>query len=727
MTRRKFPHFFQSESKDCGPTCLKIISKFYGKIIPIQKLRDLSETTREGSNLSGLLNSSEAIGFRALPVKIDFKILLLESPLPCIVHWDKTHYVVVYKIKNDRVYISDPGFGLIKYDSKEFIKRWIGLNANSSTKDGIALLLEPTKNFYENEWDIENNNVFKFISVYFFRYKKYIVQLILGIIATSLITAIFPFLTQSLVDIGVQNKNLDFIYLILLAQIFLFIGKISFDILRSWILLHISTRINISMISDFFIKLMKLPAGYFDTKMTGDLMQRIGDHYRIENFLTNHSLSLLFSMLNLIIFSLILLYFSSSIFLIFITGSVVFFLWIFIFQKKRREIDSKRFIYASKEQSKVMELINGMQEIKLHNAETSKRIEWEFVQIKLFKIKIKTLSLEQAQDTGANLINELKNIFITFLSATLVINGKITLGMMLSIQYILGQLNSPLLQFMDFIRAFQDGKISSERLMEIHNKKEEEKDLNESFETANINVNNLSYRYPGYQNFVLKNVSFNIPINKVTAIVGTSGGGKTTLLKILLKFYEINSNNIKIGNVSLNSISSKAWRQRCGVVMQEGYIFNDTIARNIAIGVDNIDKKRLSHAVEIANIKNHIESLPLLYNTVIGSDGVGLSSGQKQRILIARAVYKNPDYLFFDEATSALDANNEKTIMEKLEKFFKNKTVVIIAHRLSTVKNADQIIVMNQGNIIEIGKHDELIEKRGEYYILIKNQLELGN
>lgn len=723
---KKFPHFFQAESKDCGPTCLKIVAKFYGKTISIQHLRDLSETTREGSNLNGLVKASEEIGFRSLPVKIDFKMLEKELPLPCIVHWDKTHYVVVHKLNKTHVFISDPGYGLIKYPKEEFIRRWIGLNADFDTKEGIALLLDPGKKFYEKEWQQDNDNYLHFFQTYFFRYKRYILQLILGLIGTSFLTLIFPFLTQALVDIGIENKNLDFIYLLLLGQLFLFFGRNAFEILRGWILLHVSARINISMISDFFIKLMKLPTGYFDSKMTGDLMQRIGDHQRIEYLLTNSSLNSIFSTFNLLVFSLVLLYYSLTIFIIFIIGSILFFCWILFFQKKRRDVDSRRFVYSSREQSKVMELINGMQEIKLHNAESSKRIEWEFVQVKLFKINIRSLSIEQAQDSGANLINELKNIFITFTSATLVLNGEITLGMMLAIQYILGQLNSPLIQLMEFLRSFQDAKISLERLMEIHNKKEESSSSQNELSLSSISLNSLNFRYKSTPSEVLQDISFTIPYKKVTAIVGSSGSGKTTLMKILLKFYEIDNNAVTIGSTDLNSVSAKTWRDHCGVVMQEGYIFDDTIARNIAIGKSYIDKEKLNYAVTMANIKEDIEKLPHSYNTIIGNDGTGLSTGQKQRILIARAIYKDPHYLFFDEATSALDARNEKIIMQNLENFYTNKTVLIIAHRLSTVRNADQIVVMEGGRVVEVGGHYDLVNKKGYYFNLVKNQLELS-
>ncbi|MBE0423713.1 MAG: peptidase domain-containing ABC transporter [Lutibacter sp.] len=726
----KFPHYKQTEAKDCGPTCIKIIAKYYGKIINTQQLRTLSETTREGSSLLGLSEAVEKMGFRSLGVKLTF-IKLLEASLPCIVHWNKNHYVVVYKIKKGVVYISDPAHGLISYTKDEFIKHWIGNNADENTEEGIALLVEPTPLFYREEFDKDEPFGFRFIFKYLFKYKKFIVQLIVGLLAGSLLQLILPFLTQSVVDVGIKNQDLNFIYLILFAQLFLYIGKASLEIIRSWILLHLSTRINISLISDFFIKLMKLPISYFDARMTGDLLQRINDHKRIERILTTSSLTILFSLFNLVIFSFVLGYYSIQILGVFVLGSVLYISWVLFFFKKRKELDYKRFSQVSQEQSKVIELINGMQEIKLHNAERRMRWNWEYVQARLFKISTKSLALEQTQSVGSNFINEIKNMFITILSAKLVIDGEITLGMMMAISYIVGQLNAPVTQLISFMRDVQDAKISLERLGEIHNMEDEEKEGEEKVtnipENADITLKNISFRYTGGLEPVLKDVTFTIPANKTTAIVGVSGSGKTTLMKLLLRFYELDKGEILVQNFNLKNISQKVWRAHCGVVMQEGYIFNDTIAKNIAIGEDYVDTKKLLHAVDVANISDYIDGLPLGYNTKIGNEGSGLSTGQKQRLLIARAVYKNPKYLFFDEATSALDANNEMVIMEKLNTFFANKTAVVIAHRLSTVKNAHQIVVLDKGKIVEVGNHEELIKQKGNYYNLVKNQLELGN
>jgi len=729
---KSFPFYKQPDNKDCGPTCLRIIAKHYNKSIALQQIRTLAETTREGSGLLGLSNAAEALGFRTLGVKINFNTLLADAPLPCIVHWNKNHYVVVYKIdKAGKVYVSDPGYGLITYTKEEFIKYWIGENAHENTEEGIALILETSPAFYTSDFeDTEKKTSFSFLSRYLLKYKSLVIQLAVGLLAGSLLSLIFPFLTQSIVDVGIQNQDINFIYLVLLAQVMLFMGKMGIEIIRSWILLHLSTRINISIISDFFIKLMKLPISFFDTRMTGDIMQRINDHHRIEQLLTSSSLNTLFSMVNLLIFSIILFIYDYRLFIVYLLGALLYVGWIVFFLKRRKELDYKMFAQVAQEQSTVIELINGMQEIKMHNAEKQKRWGWEFLQVKLFKIKIKALSLEQWQSVGGGFINQIKDILVSFLAAKLVLSGNLTLGMMLSVQYIIGQLNSPLMQLIEFIKQTQDARISLERLQEIHDKDNEE-GSEEQYATEiaqkDIELKSVSFRYTGADSFVFQDLNLVIPFQKTTAIVGASGSGKTTLLKLLTKFYEPDKGEIKIGSTDMKNISPRYWRDHCGVVMQESYVFNDSIANNIAIGEDAIDKQKLRKAIEIANIQDFIESLPLSYNTKIGNEGMGVSGGQKQRLFIARAVYKSPEYIFFDEATSALDANNEKIIIENLNQFFKGKTAIVIAHRLSTVKHADKIIVLDKGVVVEEGNHNELVAKKGEYYRLIKNQLELGN
>ncbi len=679
----------------------------------------------------GLSNAAENLGFRTLGTKLDFNTFKKEAPLPCIVHWKQDHFAVVYKIKNDQVYMSDPAVGLLKYTKEQFINCWIGHNADETNLEGIALLVEPTPKLYQSNFEDKKSFNLRFISTYLFQYKRLLVQLVIGLLAASALQLVLPFLTQNIVDVGIQNQDLDFIYLILIAQLFLFFGKTAIDVIRSWILLHVSTRINISLISDFFIKLMNLPISYFDVKMTGDILQRINDHKRIEKILTSSSLNVLFSLLNLLVFGVVLALYNLQIFGIFFIGSILYFLWIIIFLSKRKKLDYKRFSQVSIEQSSVIELVNGMQEIKLHNAEKKKRWAWEHVQARLYKVSIEGLALEQYQSVGSSFINELKNILIIVLSATLVIKGELTLGMMMAISYIVGQLNAPVTQLISFIKELQDAKISLDRLGEIHNREDEQQiDSEKNIEIQpdqDIKLDKTTFRYPGTDVNVLKDLEMTIPANKVTAIVGVSGGGKTTLMKLLLKFYEPKSGNILIGNSDLNSFSNQTWRDQCGAVMQEGYIFNDTIAGNVAIGDEIIDKQKLVEALEVANLRDFVESLPRAYSTKVGMEGTGLSTGQKQRLLIARAVYKNPKFLFFDEATSALDANNEKTIMENLNRFFQNKTVVVIAHRLSTVKNAHQIVVLDNGSVIETGNHKELVALKGAYFELVKNQLELGN
>jgi ATP-binding cassette subfamily B protein len=582
------------------------------------------------------------------------------------------------------------------------------------------------------EGEETNRNNFRFLLKYLKPHRKLVTQLIIGFFVGSLIQLIFPFLTQSIVDVGISTQDISFIYLVLAAQMMLFLSRMTVDFIRSWILLHISTRINISIISDFLIKLMKMPIGFFDTKMIGDLLQRIGDHKRIERFLTSQSLQVIFSVFNIVIFGIVLLLYNVVIFLVFVLGSALYIGWVFLFLKKRRELDFKRFAQLADNQSKLIQLINGMQEIKLNNYERQKRWEWERIQARLFKVNVSNLSLQQYQQAGSVFINETKNIIITVLAATAVVDGNMTLGMMLAVQYIIGQMNSPLDQMIEFMQVSQDAKISLERLSEIHNRQDEEQNQEGKLSTlpasADIQIDNLVFQYEGpHSPKVLNNVDLTIPQGKVTAIVGTSGSGKTTLVKLLLGFYPPVSGNIKVGDSELSAFRQHWWRDRCGAVMQDGFIFSDTIANNIAIGDDEIDKDRLGYAVQMANIQEFIDTLPLKYNTKIGQEGVGLSQGQKQRILIARAIYKNPEFIFFDEATNALDANNEKVILENLDEFFAGKTVVVVAHRLSTVKNAHQIVVLEKGSLIEIGTHEELTRKQGAYYNLVKNQLELGN
>lgn len=728
---RRFPFYRQLDQMDCGPTCLRMIAGYYGKDYSLPYLRSQSYYSKEGVSLQGISEAADAIGLSSLAVKIPIHKThqdepdIYDAPLPFIAHWNQNHFVVVYKISKNHVWIADPKSGKHKLTLSVFKKSWV-----SDGDKGIALLLETTPRFYELEGQQTDRTGFRFLFAYLRPYRGLIAQLILGLVLGSVFQLIFPFLTQSIVDVGIENQNIGFIWIILIAQLMLFIGQTSVSLLQSWILLHISTRINVSLISDFLSKLMKLPIAFFDTKMIGDLLQRVGDHRRIESFLTNSSLRVIFSMVNFLVFGIVLLIYNTTIFLTFLFASVLYVVWILIFLKKRKEVDYQLFNEMSENQNTLIELIHGMQEIKLQNSEHKRRQLWTNVQARLFHANIHSLAITQYQDTGANSINQLKDIIISFIAATAVINGEMTLGMMLAVQYIVGQLNAPLQQMIGFIRAAQDAKISLERLGEIHNQEEEENNQNLlDFipEGKDIVIENLCYTYNKLDPDVLSNITLTIPHGKVTAIVGTSGSGKTTLVKLLLGFYNPRKGSIKLEGIPLNHISKTLWRRKCGAVMQEGYIFSDTIANNIGESDYEVDRKKLLQAVKTANIQAFVEGLPLSYNTIIGPRGNGVSQGQKQRLLIARAVYKDPELLFLDEATNALDAKNERIIVENLDQFLKNKTVVVVAHRLSTVKNADQIVVLEKGKVVEIGTHQELVNKQGMYYKLVKDQLELGS
>ncbi len=737
----------QPDAMDCGPTCLRIVAKHFGRHYNLETLRDLTWKTREGVSLLTISDAAEKIGFRTQGARLSWD-KLLEVPLPVILHWNQYHFVVLYKIKKKKsfsfssifgggreealeFYISDPAHGLVTYNKEEFLKCWATTKQNDIPA-GIILLLEPTAEFYKEEGEKVNKTGFSFLFTYLKPYRKLINQLFLGFFTGSILSLLFPFLTQAIVDVGITTNNLSFIVLVLVAQLVLTASQTAVGFIRSWIMLHTSTRISISLISDFLIKLMKLPIRFFDAKQIGDLRQRIEDNERVQTFLTGSLISMSFGIFTFIIYSFVLAYYDWTILLIFYLGSTLYVLWIMMFLKKRKELDYKRFNVAAANQSNVYQLITGMQEIKLNNCEKQKRWEWERIQARLFKLNVKGLMLTQNQQAGSVFINQAKNILISFIAAKAVIEGDMTLGMMMAVQYIIGQINSPVNEFIVFMHAGQDAKISLERLGEIHNNDDEE-DANmfriyELPENKDIVVGNLSFHYEGPKSpRVLNDINLKILHNKITAIVGSSGSGKTTLIKMLLGFYPPYLGKIEIGGNNLNQFSMEMWRSKCGVVMQDGFIFSDTIANNIAIGEDHPDKEKLYNAVKMANILDYIQSLPLRFNTKIGQEGAGLSQGQKQRILIARAVYKNPEFLFFDEATNALDANNEKVIIENLNEFFMGKTVVTVAHRLSTVKDADQIVVLEKGEIVEVGSHSELAAKKGFYYNLVKNQLELGN
>lgn len=792
-----FPFYKQLDQMDCGPTCLRMIARHFGKHYTAQTLRDRAQINKEGVSLLGIADAAESIGMKAVGLRASFEKLVDEMPLPCILHWGQSHFVVLYKIKKqDRLshrflatlrggrkpgtglphqppyytktpdkneapsfssepdeisgparinasdsatfYIADPASGLTSFTAAEFQQKWLSTETNG-LKEGIALSIEPTARFYETDGEQAKGQEFAPMLKYLWQYKRLIIQLFLGLLAGSGFSLIIPFLTQSVVDIGIDTQNISFVYLVLIAQLVLLLSTAGIDFLRSWILLYISTRLNLSILSAFLSKLMRLPIAFFDIKHFGDVIQRIGDHQRIEAFLTGQALNILFSLFNLVVFGAVLAYYHLTIFLVAIGASLVYGVWVVLFLKKRRQLDVHRFEVASRTNSQIVQLVQGMQDIKLSGAETPKRWEWERTQAKLFNWSVKSLSLSQSQQAGALLIHNGKNIVITFLAAKAVIDGHLTLGAMMSIQYILAQFNAPVEQMMGFLQSWQDARISLERLNEVHKMADEEPadvaSLAEWDNDSDIIVRDLSFTYPGAGNMpVLRNVNLTIPFGKTTAIVGTSGSGKTTLLKLLLRFYEAQAGGIYLkppasaadNILDINTLSHRAWRRQCGVVMQDGFVFSDTIARNIAVSDEVIDEEKLHRAARTANIHGFVESLPLGYHTRIGAEGNGISQGQRQRILIARSVYKNPAILLFDEATNALDAHNEARIVQNLNEFFQGRTVVVVAHRLSTVKNADQIIVMEKGEIAESGTHDRLVALRGKYFELVSNQLALA-
>lgn len=730
----KFPFYKQLDGMDCGPTCLRMIAKHYGKTFSVQQLRERSFIQRTGVNLLGISEAATSIGLRTTGIRTTIDRLKEQSKLPCILHWNQEHFVVLYRIEQRRgktyFYIADPAYGLLKYEEAELKKCWVSTTQGGQEK-GIAMLVDVTPQFYETE-PIKYEKLSLWYLMHYVRpYRKAMMQLVLGLLAGSVLQLVFPFLTQTIVDQGIGHRNLSFIQLILVAQLMLVFSRTLIEVIRRCILLHVSTRVNVSLISDFLTKLMRLPMRFFDSKLAGDLIRRIEDHKRIEGFLTNSVLNILFASVTILIFSIVLAIYNWQIFLIFTGFSLLYIGWVKLFMRKRADLNKKNFEQMAMNQNNLMQLIYGMQDIKLLGCEQQKRWEWENIQAALFRTNMSSLNLGQWQQVGAVLINEVKNILITVLSATAVLDGSISLGIMLSIQYIIGQMQGPVSQFVSFMQQTQDAQLSLERLGEIHgNPDEEPEGVDAEVELTgkdSIRLQNVEFTYGSEKSKrIIKGLSLDIPAGKTTAIVGLSGSGKTTLIKLMLGFYPPNGGQVLIGNRSLQRISFKEWRKHCGVVMQEGFIFGDTIANNIAPDGNGIDRERLLYAVEMANIHEFIESLPLKYNTRIGNTGQGLSQGQKQRLLIARAIYRNPEYLFFDEATNALDTDNERVIQGNLDKFFQDKTVVIVAHRLSTVKNADQIVVLKEGEITEQGTHAELIDRKGDYYHLVKNQLELS-
>lgn len=730
---KKYPVYRQLDTMDCGPSCVRMIAAYHGRHFSLQYLRELSHIDRDGVSMLGILKSAENIGFEAIGTRLPLesgehgKVGLTDIPLPCMVHWEQNHFVVVYEITDKYIRIADPGAGLMKLSHDSFTEGWIGEGQDV----GIVGVFSPTPKFYENE-DQENvkKNGFRYLFQFLKPYKHLFLQMGLGLFTLGILQLLFPFLTQAIVDVGIDQQDIDFIYVILGGMLAVFIGEVTINLLQGWILLHVGTRINVSLVAQFLTKVMRLPIGFFDQKSTGDLLQRVNDQRRIELFLTNTTLSTLFSAFSLVVLGIVLFLYHKVIFVIFLISAVVYTGWILLFLRKRALVDQLRFRQMADNQNALIELIQGMPEIKLQQSEHKRRWAWVAIQNKLFRTNTEFLTLTQYQDTGAQFISQLKDIFIIFLAAKAVIAGTLSLGMMLAIQYIIGQMNVPLQRLIGFVRMAQDAQLSLERLGEIHEMKDEEiaaDHLREDLvDNADLKIEQLSFAYNELTGKVLEDIDLVIPHAKMTAIVGASGSGKTTLIKLLLGFYEPTSGRIQLGGHSLASFSKSVWRNTCGAVLQDGFIFSDSIANNIAESTNHIDRKRLILAAKTANLRPFIESLPQGFQTKIGPMGNGISQGQRQRLLIARAVYKNPDFLFFDEATNALDTENEKTIVENLEQFFSGRTVVVVAHRLSTVRNADKIVVLEKGRIVEQGKHEELVAAKGRYFTLIKNQLELG-
>lgn len=717
----------------CGAACLSMICRHYGMHISLDEVDALCVPTKEGMSMLGIKASAQELGFECSAFKAPL-LVFDKIQLPCLLHWDQKHFVVLYEIgRNGKKFkVADPGKGMINYTKKEFEEHWIS-SMDSGTAYGIVMELIPTQRFYRRmaEHDSSGKRSLRFLLGYVRPYDKYFVLIFLGLLLGCILQLIMPFLTQAIVDRGIKNEDISIIWLILLGELMIVTGRTATDFIRRWLLLHISIRINIALVSDFFIKLLRLPMSFFDTKLMGDLLQRIGDHNRVQSFLTGQMLNVIFTFLGFLVFGIVLLVYDIVIFGVFVAGSLIYGVWISAFLRRRKVIDYELFEQQAINQNRTYQFITSMQEIKLQNCEQRRRWEWEDSQADLFRVQMKSLKLQQTQEAGSIFINEVKNILITVLAATAVINDEITLGAMLAIQYIVGQLNSPVEQFMSFVYSLQDVRISLERINEIHEGKEEETKDNQVMtfcSEKSISIRDIDFKYdPHTMKKTLSGVSMEIPEGRVTAIVGASGSGKTTLIKLILGYYPVSAGSIIISGHDISEYNIKWWRKHCGVVMQDGVIFSESIARNIAVDDGDIDEVRLMQAARIANIHDYIMELPLKYDTIIGSDGIGLSQGQRQRILIARAVYKNPDFIFLDEATNALDAKNEKVIVENLNRFYKGRTVVVVAHRLSTVKNADQIIVVEEGRIVEAGNHASLIDKRGAYYNLVKNQLELGS
>ncbi len=728
MRLKQFPSDRQLDTMDCGPACLKVIAKFYGRYFSLQFLRDKCGISKEGISFLDLSHAAEEIGLRTLSIKVSLNDLSTKVPLPCIIHWSNNHFIVVYKVTKKRVHASDPAKGLVAYSYDEFKKNWYKAGENV----GVLLAIEPQADFRQknpHEKAIQRRT-FQSLIAYFTPYKKSFINLFAVMLIVTVLQAVLPFISKAVIDVGIQTNDIDFINIVLIANIVILVSITFSNAVRDWILLHITARVNIALISDYLIKLMKLPIQFFETKMTGDILQRANDHERIRSFIMNNSLNLIFSTITFAVFAVILFIFNNYIFYTFLIGSILYVLWVLAFLRIRKKLDWEYFELVAKNQSYWVETISSIQDIKINNYERAKRWKWEDIQARLYKVNLNVLSINNAQNLGAQFIDSLKNLLITFFCAKAVIAGEITFGVMISTQFIIGMLSAPVQQFIQFIVSAQFAQISFLRLNEIHQLEDEDANTGtnsiELPEVKDIILDNVAFQYSINSPHVLKGIRMMIPAGRVTAVVGDSGSGKSTLLKLLLRLYKPSHGEISIGGMNINNISLKQWRDKCGAVMQDGKIFNDTILTNIVLDDEKIDYQLLKHAVQTANIATEIAQLPLGYQTVMGEMGRGLSGGQKQRILIARALYKNPDYLFFDEATNSLDTINEQKIVAALENVFKGKTVIVVAHRLSTIRKADQIIVMKDGMLVEVGNHETLLKQRGRYYQLVQAQMDLS-
>lgn len=712
------------DSQDCGPASLKMIAKYYGRYYSLQYLRDKCGITKEGISIKNLSIGAEAIGLRTLAIRCQLQDIVERVSLPCIAFWNQNHYVVVYHADNKHIWVSDPMKGRVRYSHEAFAKGWVV----SGESGGILLGIEPTVDFDSSEAEIrQRRETLSGILKYFAPYRNNFLLVFFVMFVVTLLQALLPFISKAVIDVGIKTSDIQFINMILIGNAAILVSIMVFNVIRDWVLMHITARVNIALISDYLIKLMKLPITFFETKLVGDILQRARDHERIRNFIMNNSLSVIFSSLTFVVFSVILLIYDPSIFYIFLSGSILYIGWVLLFMSVRKRLDWQYFELVSKDQSYWVETVSSMQDIKINNYERSRRWKWEGIQATLYKVNKKVLAVTNMQNLGAQFIESMKNMAITFFCATAVIKGEITYGTMISTQFIIGMLNGPLVQFINFVVSAQYAKISFLRMNEIRQLQDEEEIVSSGTDNivpdhGTIKLSNISFRYNANTPLVLEWVNLTIPENKVTAIVGGSGSGKSSLLKLLVRLYKPSYGTIDINGIDMNTISLQGWRDRIGVVMQDGHLFNDTIKNNIVLDDDKVDYNKLEDCCQIAQIASEIHSMPKGFETKIGENGRGISGGQKQRILIARALYRNPRYLFLDEATNALDTVNERKIVDALNSAFESRTVVVVAHRLSTIMHADQIVVLDKGHVVEIGKHDELLEKRGYYYRLVSSQ-----